>query len=133
MIHAARETQQFHGLIIDSSFGSLDRMASKIIEGQAIIPGFFRKLAKDMALFFAQSDLGFNLQQYSPEHAVRLLNLPILFIHGKGDPLIPWTETQQLYVNAREPKQLVFFNTEGHYGTLFDPNYLEIIRKFLQR
>ena len=61
----------------------------------------------------------------------KLSGVPILFIHGKGDPLIDWQQSQLLYDNAQEPKQVIFLDTQGHFGTLNDPNYINIIQDFI--
>lgn len=134
MIIAEDETKMFRALIIDSSFASLDTMADTIVEGEKIVPPFCRKLVKELGLFFVKLDLGFDIREHSPGRIVgKLSGVPILFIHGKGDPLIPWQQTQRLYENTKEPKQVIFLDTEGHFGTPNDPNYIEIIQHFITK
>lgn len=53
--------------------------------------------------------------------------------HGKGDPLIHWTQTERLYENAQQPKQVAFLNTEGHFGTMNDPGYVDLIKDFISK
>ncbi|MFH0753689.1 MAG: alpha/beta fold hydrolase [Candidatus Omnitrophota bacterium] len=132
MIHAANEMRVFHKIIIDSSFASLDDMADTIVAGEAIIPVFGRKFFKEIGLFFIRMAVGFDIREHSPENIVgRLDGTPLLLIHGKGDPLIHWKQTQRLYEKAGNPKQVVFLETQGHFGTMNDASYVEIIRGFV--
>lgn len=132
MIHAANEMRVFHKIIIDSSFANLGDMAETIVDGEIIIPAFCRRLFKEIGLFFVRVDLGFDIRDHSPENVVgRLAGTPILFIHGKGDPLINWKQTERLYKNAGEPKQVFFLETQGHFGTPNDSRYVDIINTFI--
>jgi pimeloyl-ACP methyl ester carboxylesterase len=132
MIHAARETKGFSKIIIDSSFASLDDMADAIIAQQFIVPAFCSKLIKELGLFFIRVDVGFDIREHSPGDIVgELTGTPILFIHGKGDPLINWRQTGLLYEKAGDPKQVVFLETQGHFGTINDGEYVNTIRRFV--
>ena len=134
MIHAAKEMPVFHKLIIDSSFANLGDMADMIVDGEVIIPSFCRKLFKEIGLFFVRLDLGFDIREKSPENAIGdLAGIPILLIHGKGDPMISWHQTERLYAKAKNPKQVVFLETQGHFGTPNDPAYIDIIRAFIEK
>lgn len=131
MILAEEEVRMFRELIIDSSFANLDTMAQAIVEQQIVVPRLCSSMVKTIGLFFVKLDLGFDIREHSPERVVGRLNVPILLIHGQGDPLIPWQETQKLYDRARYPKQVVLLNTSGHFGTLMDPGYIHMIKDFV--
>lgn len=132
MLHAANEDRRFQGIIIDSSFAELEHMAAKIVEQEKIIPPFCRRLVKEIGLIFLQWDVGSDIREHSPRQAASQLDgIPVLFIHGKGDPLIPWTETQLLYESVNGPKQRYFSKVNGHYATLEDPQYIETINNFI--
>ena len=132
MLYAAAEGSRFRGLIIDSAFANLDHMAEKIVTREVIIPFFCRRLIKELGMIFLEMDLGKDIRIRSPLQAVQNLSgTPILFIHGKGDPLIPWTETELLYKSAQAPKKLFLTDANGHYGTLEDPRYMETIKGFI--
>jgi fermentation-respiration switch protein FrsA (DUF1100 family) len=132
MIHAASEMKHFHKIIIDSSFASLDDMADTIINSEPIIPVFFRKLFKELGLFFVRLDTGVDIREHSPERVVgQLAGTPLLFIHGKGDPLINWKQTERLFARAESPKKSVFLETDGHFGTMSDPGYVAMIGAFV--
>lgn len=133
MLHAAREIKGFHQIIIDSSFASLDTMADNIVAGEPMIPSYLRQASKEIGLFFIRWDVGFDIREKSPENIVAdLTGTPILFIHGKGDLLIPSSHAQRLYARSGEPKRIVIFNTHGHFATLNDPSYAAIIASFIQ-
>ena len=133
LIHAANQIHGFNKLIIDSSFADLDDMAAHIIEGEPIVPVFLRGAFKEMGLFFMRVDIGFDIREKSPEKTIGDLDgTPLLFIHGKGDPLISYAQSQRLYSRAGQPKQLFILNTQGHFGTINDPTYPEIIMSFLK-
>ncbi|MBE5784650.1 MAG: alpha/beta hydrolase [Clostridiales bacterium] len=61
---------------------------------------------------------GFTLRDVSPiaalEGAQGLPDIPILFVHGTGDALIPFTETQRLYEAKRGKKALFLAEGAGH-------------------
>ncbi|MBF0122167.1 MAG: alpha/beta hydrolase [Candidatus Omnitrophica bacterium] len=133
MIQAAKEMPIFHKLIIDSSFANLGDMADMIVDGEVIIPSFCRKAFKEIGLFFVRLDLGFDIREKSPENAIGgIAGTPILLIHGKGDPMINWRQTERLFERAKDPKQVVFLETQGHFGTPNDPAYRDIIRTFIE-
>ena len=132
LIHAANQIHGFHKIIIDSSFASLDDMATHIVEEEPIVPAFFRYAFKEIGLFFIRLDVGFDIREKSPENFIgNLAGTPILLIHGKGDPLIYWKQSQRLYDRACQPKQVIFLNAQGHFGTFNDPGYPEMIKAFL--
>lgn len=132
MIHAAGERNHFRKIIIDSSFASLDDMADTIINSEPVIPVFFRKLFKELGLFFVRLDMGFDIREHSPEKVVgRITGTPMLFIHGKGDPLINWKQTERLFSRAENPKTVVFLETDGHFGTIADAGYADLISAFV--
>lgn len=43
------------------------------------------------------------------------ITCPLLIVHGKQDPLIPWQQAERLVAEARGPKELVLFD-EGNHG-----------------
>lgn len=133
MIHAENQIHGFHKLIIDSSFASLDDMATHIIEEEPVVPPFLRKGFKEIALFFIRLDVGFDIRARSPENVIgNLTGTPIIFIHGKGDPLVPWEQSQRLYSRLGQPKEIFILNTQGHFGTFSDKRYEGIISSFLK-
>lgn len=58
---------------------------------------------------------GFSLHRAAPGEAVRHVRVPILFIHGTSDTLVPSCMAQQLYDEAQAPaKKLLFIDGARH-------------------
>jgi uncharacterized protein len=84
------------GLIVQSSFSSALDMAKRNW-WTAIFP-------VDMLLN----------QHFDSIHKVPQLKMPVLYLHGTADTLIPFEMSQRLYVKTRSPKQLKLFPGAGH-------------------
>ncbi|HEY9618131.1 MAG TPA: alpha/beta hydrolase [Microcoleaceae cyanobacterium] len=65
---------------------------------------------------------------------VRSLRIPVLFLHGKADSVVPFEMSQQLYDAASEPKQLVLIADADHVR-IYQPgnqSYLKAIHQFMK-
>jgi uncharacterized protein len=61
--------------------------------------------------------------------------IPILFIHGTADDVVPVSMSQQLYDAAPEPKQLLLIPGAGHFR-IYQPganSYLKAIQQFIEK
>jgi alpha-beta hydrolase superfamily lysophospholipase len=66
---------------------------------------------------------------------VRSLQIPILFIHGTADDVVPSYMTEQLYKAAPEPKQIFLIQGARHYA-IYQPgnnSYLRSIENFMKK
>lgn len=66
---------------------------------------------------------------------VRSLSMPILFVHGLEDRIIPASMSEQLYGATSAPKQLHLVPEAGHNdvaSVMGDDRYFAIIREFLE-
>jgi uncharacterized protein len=102
------------GLVVQSSFTSMIAMASqqwytRIFPTELLVRERFDSITK-----------------------VKSLKLPVLFIHGVADDLIPYTMTQTLYQAAPQPKQLLLVPGRGHNNALIDREYLGIMQQFAE-
>jgi uncharacterized protein len=64
---------------------------------------------------------------------VRSLKVPVLFLHGQIDDVIPVWMGQQLYKAAPEPKE-IFLIPNGNHFTIYKPgqySYLQVMQTFL--
>ncbi|XGV97382.1 MAG: alpha/beta hydrolase [Leptolyngbya sp. BL-A-14] len=64
---------------------------------------------------------------------VRSLHMPVLFLHGTADSVVPPEMSQRLYDAASEPKQL-FFIAGAEHVRLYQPgaqSYLKAIQQFI--
>lgn len=104
------------GLIVESSFTSIGEMVDKM--------GNYRIFPTRIILH----------QHFDSIKKVPNLKMPILFIHGVVDRLIPYQMSQKLFAAAPEPKQL-FLVPEGGHNNVADMaggKYLEMIQNFVQ-
>ncbi|MBL1176520.1 alpha/beta hydrolase [Pantanalinema sp. GBBB05] len=65
---------------------------------------------------------------------IRSLHIPVLFLHGQADSVVPFAMSQQLYDAASEPKQL-FLIPDADHVRIYQPgnhSYLKAIQQFVQ-
>lgn len=84
------------GLIVQSSFTSMLDMVER---------------NNWMRLFPARLLL---MQRFDSIAKVKLLRIPVLFVHGTADPFIPAAMSQKLFDRASEPKQLLLVPHAKH-------------------
>ncbi|MEG4286792.1 alpha/beta fold hydrolase [Microcoleus sp. A006_D1] len=102
------------GLIVQSSFTSMLDM----VERQSLMRVFPLRLLLT--------------QNFDSLAKVKLLRIPVLFVHGTADPLIPAAMSEKLYAASPEPKQILlvpnakhnngdaFFNSSEYGQTIVD-------------
>jgi uncharacterized protein len=115
-IELAQRQPQAWGLIVQSSFTS---MADVI------------KSRRQWYSYFPIEIL--LTEKFDSISKVESLEMPVLFIHGTEDGIVPVQMSQQLYEQASSPKQL-FLVQGGAHVRIYQPgqSYLEAITKFLQ-
>ncbi len=98
------------GIIADSGFSS----------PKAIIDHVMKRLHLPSRLLLGLMEpwcrlLGhFSLKKHSAAQALAKSRLPILFVHGKADPLVPWEMTQENYDACRSEKHLLLVEGAAH-------------------
>jgi uncharacterized protein len=73
-------------------------------------------------------------QRFDSLSKVKSLQMPVLFVHGTADPVVPAYMSQQLYNAAPQSKQLLLVPDAGHYG-IYQPgknSYLHAIAQFIK-
>lgn len=108
-------TRPVGGLIVQSAFTSAKDMAGRV-----------------MPLFPARWFMRTNYDNLSK---VRGIACPKLFIHARGDDIIPFPHAERLYEAAAAPKEKAWFDRGGH-NELIDANakeYLDLLRRFLAK
>ena len=105
------------GLIVEGSFTSIGKM----VEHQ----GNYWMFPVDLILN----------QRFDSISKVRSLQMPVLFIHGTADSVVPSAMSQLLYTAAPEPKQLVLIPGAGHndLAEVGGSQYLQAVQKFVQK
>lgn len=105
------------GLIVDSSFTSIADIAK--------LQGKFWMFPVDLILN----------QRFDSISKVRLLQIPVLFIHGTADLQVPTVMSQQLYAAAPEPKQLFLVSGAGHNNAaeIASVQYFQAVQKLVEQ
>ncbi|MBA2750513.1 MAG: alpha/beta hydrolase [Tatlockia sp.] len=116
-INLATQHPEAARLIVDSSFTSIAEIGNN------------RRLFK---LFPVNLLLN---QRFESIKKVKLLKMPVLFIHGTDDTVIPVSMSKQLYGAAPNPKQLFIVPNAGHNNTAKTAGlkYFEVVKNFVMR
>jgi len=133
IIHAAAEDERIAVVIADCAFADIYDMTADQFGG---LPFFIRRWMTFAASVFGRLELGVTPEKLSPRRVVaRISPRPILIIHGTGDRLVPYTQSQELFNAARKPKELWLVPDAGHYGAMWaDPDeYQERVCNFISR
>lgn len=67
-----------------------------------------------------------------PVKVVDEIDRPLLFIHSKTDPIVPFHHGEKLYQAASEPKQFLPTSTP-HAATFMVERYQQVLLEFMQR
>lgn len=88
--------------VIDSTFYSYSAIANDKLSGSGILLG----------------------NEYSANNSlVELHDLPILFLHGKADQVIPYQHSEQLYALQVEKRRLILAEGAHHITALYQPAF----------
>ncbi len=106
------------GLAVEGTFTSMRHMVNHLYSQFLIFP----------------VDLILN-QRFDSLSKVQSLQMPVLFIHGTADRLIPAHMSQTLFDAAPEPKQLLLVPEAGHHnvGELGGEQYFQAIRLVVEQ
>jgi alpha-beta hydrolase superfamily lysophospholipase len=94
---------------------------------------------RNLVMHRAESIAHFNHREVSPLIAVGHMTVPILFIHGKLDPLVKYQYSELLYSRARDPKMLYLIDEARHVdvwdvaGREYESNIFEFLDQYIQR
>ncbi len=116
------------GVLADCGYNSPKDIIKKVIKQM--------KLPVDLAYFFVK--LGarlygrFNIEEYSPEQALKNCKVPVIFFHGESDDFVPCQMSQINYDACTSKKKLVTMKDAGHgLCYLYEPErYLDSLREF---
>ncbi|MCA1994442.1 MAG: alpha/beta hydrolase [Coleofasciculus sp. S288] len=96
-IELAQRHPEIAGLAVEGTFTSMRSMVDHLYRQFGIFP-------VDLLLH----------QRFNSLHKVHSLSMPILFIHGTSDRLVPAYMSQTLFEAASEPKKLLLVSEAGH-------------------
>jgi fermentation-respiration switch protein FrsA (DUF1100 family) len=100
------QTDKIRALVLDSTFGSYRMMA------QDKIANFWLTWPLQWPLSFLVSD------EFSPNDYIESLQMPVLFVHGTGDYVVPYEMGQDLF-NRLKTNKKDFWSIEGAPHTWF--------------
>ena len=69
--------------------------------------------------------------QYNSLERIKKIHVPILFLHGKQDEIVPYEQGRELFKHANEPKQWVEFPESGH-NNMWDDKFENVINNFVE-
>lgn len=106
------------GLVVEASFTSMRTMVNHLYRQFLIFP-------VDLLLH----------QRFDSLSKVRALQMPVLFIHGTADRVVPAQMSETLYAAAPEPKKLLVLPDIGHNDIreLGGTQYLEAVRWLVEQ
>lgn len=112
-IEMAKRHPEIAGLVVEGSFTSMRSMVSHLYRQFGIFP-------VNLLLH----------QRFDSLHKVQSLQMPVLFIHGTSDGLVPAHMSQDLFDAASEPKRLLLIPDAGHHDVseLGKAEYLQAIQ-----
>ena len=78
---------------------------------------------------------GFSYKDTSAKDAIKNVDIPVLFIHGKLDKMIPVWNVDKLYEAAKGYKEKVIFENSEHGKSMFDEydRYCNVVEDFLNK
>ena len=102
---------QVKGIISDCGYTSMWEQVKLHITGYMKLPAFpFLNIGE----FFCKHYAGYDFRTITPLKQVRKAKVPILFIHGENDQLVPVSMGKQLYKSCSSCKKLLLVPGAGH-------------------
>ncbi len=122
---------QVRAIVSDCAYTDAYRMFAKQMKDWFGLPSF--PILDSMNLML-QLRGGYDLKEASALTAVKKTSLPILFIHGEEDDMVPVSMAQELYDAAAGEKQLLLIPGAGHAQSMDkDPElYYKTVFDFLE-
>ena len=109
-------------LIIDSTFTSY----------QDIVVDKAKSISFASGSFASTPELLTN-NQYSPKDSIKNVPIPVLFIHGTDDQVIPLDHSKELFNLANEPKKMWTIEKGYHLSTFKDPVNQKKLIEYLEQ
>ena len=103
---------QVKGIISDCGFTSPWEALSTQLKDMAHLPAADRILAKVEKICIKKA--GFNLHDHAAVDQVKKAKVPILFVQGKKDAMVPYHMAEELYEACGSKKRLLIVDEAGH-------------------
>lgn len=117
ILFASENPERVDALVVDSSFKSLDSAVSQSFTYFIGLPSFpFAPLT----VWISELRTGLSRKDVMPEKSVtKLIDTPILIIHGLEDEIISFKDSEAIYIKANQPKEIWLVPDAAH-GEAFD-------------
>ncbi len=130
LIAAAAEVEPpLAGVIIDSGFASASELTDSILR---VVPEPLRSGLAGVGMPVASLHAGCWLPDVRPVEQIGRLRAPVLFIHARGDDMIPVAQGLRLHEQAAAPKSIWIAETTGHSSALSGAraDYLQTVMRW---
>lgn len=119
---------QVEGVVSDCAYASVRDIVSYQMKSIHNMPEFPIINACEL---FCKLKAGFDFKRFSPEEQVRKARVPILFVHGAKDQIVPAGSLRRLYDACASKKRLLEIPDANHGESIaVDPDrYFEAIRQ----
>jgi hypothetical protein len=114
LLMALPELPNMKAVVADSAFSSLDRM---VRHQYRFVPEPLTEAPVALTRMIGWLDAGVRVEQVDAVAAIRGLQVPIFFIHGLNDGIVPPDCTRTLFDSYGGPKTLRLEPGAGHGGT----------------
>ena len=98
------------GILADCGYNSQKDIICKTIQEMGLPPKLMYPFARLGARIFGH----FNLDEITPEEALKKCRIPVLFFHGDADDYVPCEMSKRNYEACASRKQLVIIPEAGH-------------------
>ena len=124
VIRAAARFPVVKATVAESAFTSLE---DNIEEGVRQLTGLPPFPFAPLVIFFGELETGLDIHQLRPiDDLAQISPRAIMFIHGKNDPVVVVSNSQNLFNAAHEPKALYIIDDASHDGLMeADPEEFE--------
>ena len=98
------------GILADCGYNSQKDIQLKVIRGMGLPP----KLSYPFVRLSARLFGGFDLEETTPEEAIRKVKVPVIFFHGENDDFVPCYMSRRLYDLCPTRKHICTIPGAGH-------------------
>ena len=129
---AAKETGDIDAIVADSSFADLNDIIEPEFSKRTSLPKFFAPIL----LFMVKIIYGVDFTAIRPVESVSELSIPILFIQGEQDEIVPLEHAYRLKEASQNPEsELWIVPQASHVGSyiLHQEDYMDKITAFFDR
>ena len=111
MVTARDLPENVVGILADCGYSSAKKIIKKVIKEMKLPADIFYPFVKLGARIYGR----FDLEEISPEEAMKKCSLPVIFLHGDGDDFVPFEMSVESYeACASKHKKLVNIEGAGH-------------------